>query len=166
MDLLSSPLFSPLPAILFHLSCWQATSTSALFLFLLSFLLLWILSYFWACLHGPSSHLHQPSLLFPWEPVVYLKKVWFVQATQSNLTHLFFSASIALSNMFRVAERMNLCPPTLSVRPWWWAEWRKRWEGDLGTESFGCLCSNEPKSALRTGLGIDGNNSKNTILSI
>lgn len=63
--------------------------------------------YCWVCVHGTSAHLHQASLLFPWGSLIGLIKARFMQATQSNLTHLFFSASVGLSDVFRIAERMK-----------------------------------------------------------
>lgn len=64
-------------------------------------------------MHGTSAHLHQPSLLFPGEPLVRLIKARFMHATQSNLTHVFFSVSVGFSNVFRMAERtkpfVHLC---------------------------------------------------------
>lgn len=56
-------------------------------------------------LPGASSHSNQPSLLFPWEPLVCLIEAQFMQATQRNLTRLFFSASVGFSNV--IVERIN-----------------------------------------------------------
>lgn len=77
------------------------------------FLVYFSFVYCWVCLHGISAHLHQHSLLFPWEPLARLIKARFMQATQSNLTHLFFYASVGFSNVFSIAERtkpfVHLC---------------------------------------------------------
>lgn len=72
-------------------------------------LLLYFLFWFLFCLFlsGTSSHPHQPSLLFPWEPLVYLMKAWFTQATQSNLIHLLFSISVGFQRCVQNSRRKN-----------------------------------------------------------
>lgn len=75
MDSLSSPLPSPLPAIPLRLSCGQVTSTSTLFLFLLSFLLLYILFYLFLGVFAWS--LFSPSSAFfalPWRACCWPEK--------------------------------------------------------------------------------------------